>query len=247
MKNYEDNIFNKISNTINKHIKSLNKELLKISKGKLHKIGKALQNKIGEGKISSLDLILNKFHVSDNKEYDLVVDKYRKIIKKDLKKYTSRELETLSSTLGVKLNKLNFIKLMDSTVDLGLTNLSNDIKRDLFNYTRLNYITDLDDKFLLDFSKKINKTLNETSSLLKETSIRTIRHTRKVVYEKYAEEGQLFMYVGASDSRNSDFCARYVGQIKNKQEWEAIKPDIFTAGGHYGCRHALVPVDSKDL
>lgn len=55
-----------------------------------------------------------------------------------------------------------------------------------------------------------------------------------------------YVYYGPIDNRTSDICMPYVGEIKTREEWEAIGDsegtDIFTEGLHFNCRHRLILV-----
>ena len=57
-----------------------------------------------------------------------------------------------------------------------------------------------------------------------------------------------YKYVGPLDGRTRDFCRKHIGQVKTKEQWDAVPPAAGQPGpvsvyrGGWSCRHQLSPV-----
>ena len=204
--------------------KEVNK-ILKKAKGNLSKVKKNLSdnNKINRAKkLYLVDINKKSLRLAEDlidsfsKEYG--ISKGRILFAKDLKTINSTLINGLDSTLEqVILNNMTSLQFTSTAAEISKT-----------------------------ISNQIGKSIRQTELLLEEALTLANRNISNLIYKNIETNFKnlgvnkpiYYEYAGVKDSRNSQICSKYVGQVKTRARWEALGID-FVRMAHFGCRHGM--------
>jgi len=167
-------------------------------------------------------------------------------IVKDITNMLDNELRNLSNYLGIPIPRLNFIKEVQNNINNFSLQVPANVRQNFLNYVSRTVIEPTTEEMLFNISNMINKTMRQTELLMKESLAVNNRSFINKQYLKFETPDTLYQYTGAFDKRISKICAKLHSRIMTRKDWELIKPDIFTNGGHDNCRHSLDVVDMGD-
>lgn len=179
------------------------------------------------------------------------IDKYTHALENKLVKnlitLTDRQIEIYSKQLGIEIPRLEFLRDLKNNVYNLTSTLAPKIKNEIIDYLSYQMVRPSSKIDLIKLSENIEKSINQTQNLIKETNSVLNRDFINKQHLKLEKNFKVkYYYEGPNDSKMSDFCKLYYGKSFTRAEWEAIKSDIFTHGGHFGCRHYF-RVDTSKL
>jgi hypothetical protein len=104
------------------------------------------------------------------------------------------------------------------------------------------------DALVQDFADVAGLTARQARTIY-DTAVSTF--TRQVEQlHATGEDDELFVYVGAADSRMREFCRQRVGKVFDREQIDAMDngqlPNVFLSGGGYNCRHTWKRVSVLD-
>jgi len=171
----------------------------------------------------------------------------QKIMNASLKREFGAAITEFEELYNVSIGRAKFYKEIGSLVDATTSQIPNAIFNDVLNAAMLTLTDAGDTAIVADLAAKISNSIRKSRVLLQETLAIANRNFRNETFKRIEKEGDLYLYAGPSDSKNVPPCTGWVGKTKTRKEWESLKADIFTNGGHFGCRHTLVliPADEK--
>lgn len=226
-----------ISTLIDELLKTVEKSTAKFSLSYTKEIEKILIK-------SSYNLKRVKKNIIDNKKISTAKKLYLVDIDKKSLKLAEDLIDTFAKQYNISKGQILFasdIKTINST-------LINSIDKQL-EQVILNNMTSLQFNTVSQIAKTINnqigKSIRQTELLLEEALTLANRNISDLIYKnieknfkKLTNEPIYYEYAGVKDSRNSDTCRKYVGQVKTRQQWESLGIS-FVHMAHWGCRHAM--------
>jgi len=179
---------------------------------------------------------------------DKDIDKLQKITNIALRRKIGEAVSSFERLYNVSIGRANFLNDIYSLVNATTSRIPSAIFNDVLDSAILTLTDAGTTSIAKDLSVKINKSLNKSKFLLKESLSIANREFQNQVFLKIEKEGDQYQYVGPVDKRKDDFCMNLINQVKTRAEWIRIKPDIFSNGGHPGCRDSfvLIPVDEVE-
>lgn len=190
---------------------------------------------------TSKKLDINKFNKIN--EYilaarDNIVNKILRVVNDEIKDYK----EFLST------NEISdYMDRIQKSIDLIIKGISNELHQSLLESVLLTYDENKIKETAEKLKSKVTSTFKSSFSLISEVVIREIRSNNENVMSKAEEEGDMYIFSHVIDSHTSDICLRLGNQIMSKEDWIKTKSDIFTIGGHHGCRGVMALIKEDDI
>jgi len=235
------NAVDEINDVIEDLFKDLNEKYHK-EYTKLYKISRKYKNP--NEKLKEL--------MKQSKVFTEVKDLFLVTVDRETIRIMESYLSGISNKMGVSVGRIAYYADFKSINEIYIDNLDQ-IAIDSINQNMGTVLFDDPKDAYQNVSLALGKSIRQVELMMEEAITTTTRSITKQLYDKIEKDLDKYeikyKYVGAKDSKNSQFCATWVGKSKTMKEWKIIKSDIFVRGGHYKCRHSMdiQPVSTKDI
>jgi len=231
-----DNLINKIDNSTGNFSESYLKEIERI----LKKSGK--------------DVRKAKSYLDSNSK----IDKAKHLYLVDINKMSLELIETMidsyAKKYGIQKGRILFARDIKVINEIYIKDIDKKLEQVVLdNMSAMQFTADRD-QVLVTVSNQIGKSIAQTRVLMEEALVTANRDISNRIFknieagfEKAGGDSIIcYEYSGVRDSLNRPFCAKYIGKVMTRKQWEAIEPNIFVRMGGWNCRHSMEIADCEE-